>query len=281
MKTRIALIHALTLSIAPSVEAFRALWPEAECVNLLDDSLSIDRQRAGELTPAIAARIAALASHARACGAHGILYTCSAFGAAIEAVACLSAIPVLKPNEAMIDDAVRAAAGAGRRGRIGLIATFAPTLSSMPAEFPAGVDVIPVLAEGALAALDAGDTSTHDRLAADAARRAHAMGCDVIALAQFSLARAAPAVARAVPLPVLTTPASEIMAVTAGLFVRFRLIEMLLRVSVLVKGEGWRRPSRRRFFSAGTSLPRPAASANCGARRMATSCVAASNSDEA
>ena len=80
-------------------------------------------------------------------------------------------LPVLKPNEAMIDAAVRAVTGGGRRGRIGLVATFAPTLSSMPAEFPAGVEVIPVLAEGALAALDAGDAATHDRLAVDAARR--------------------------------------------------------------------------------------------------------------
>ena len=29
-----------------------------------------------------------------------------------------------------------------------------------------------------------------------------------------------------------------------GLFVRLRLIEMLLRVSVLVNGEGWRRTKR-------------------------------------
>jgi aspartate/glutamate racemase len=80
----------------------------------------------------------------------------------------------------------------------------------MPAEFPAGIEVMPVLAEGALAALDAGDVATHDRLAADAARRAQAMGCDVIVLAQFSLARAATAVERAVPLPVLTAPASAV-----------------------------------------------------------------------
>ena len=60
-----------------------------------------------------------------------------------------------------------------------------------------------------------GDTATHDRLAAEAARARGDAGCDVVALAQFSLARAAPAVARAVPLPVLTTPASAVRALRA------------------------------------------------------------------
>lgn len=128
---RIALIHAVPMAIAPVAAAFDAQWPEAERINLLDDSLSVDRQRAGALTPAIAARIAALADYARACAADGILYTCSAFGAAIEAVARASAIPVLKPNEAMFEDAL----ATGRR--IGMLATFPPSVAGMKAEFRA------------------------------------------------------------------------------------------------------------------------------------------------
>jgi hypothetical protein len=84
---RVALIHAVSMAIAPVAEAFDALWPEAERLNLLDDSLAVDRQRAGALTPEIAARIARLADYAKGCGARAILYTCSAFGEAIEAVA--------------------------------------------------------------------------------------------------------------------------------------------------------------------------------------------------
>ena len=78
----------------------------------------------------------------------------------------------------------------------------------MPPEFPADVQVVPKLAEGALAAMDAGDVATHDRLAAEAAR--DLKGCDVIALAQFSLARAAPGVEAATGLPVFTTPDSAV-----------------------------------------------------------------------
>jgi aspartate/glutamate racemase len=209
---RIALIHALAHSIAPVSAELDRSWPECLRMNLLDDSLSADLARSAVgLDARMTARFAALAAYAIGAGAQGILFTCSAFGPCIDAVAeRWPEIPVLKPNEAMIDDAVRAATTDGRSGRIGLVATFAPTLSSMPAEFPAGVEVMPVLAEGALAALDAGDVATHDRAAAEAARAAHALGCDVIALAQFSLARAAPAVERAVPLPVLTTPESAV-----------------------------------------------------------------------
>ncbi len=112
-------------------------------------------------------------------------------------------LPVLKPNEAMIEDC--AALGAKR---VGLLATFPATLASMPPEFPPGVEVVPCLAEGALAALDAGDAAAHDRLAAEAAKR---LGdCDVVALAQFSLARAAPLVAMATGKRVLTTPDSAV-----------------------------------------------------------------------
>lgn len=200
---RIALIHALRHSPPPIEAAFARLWPEATLMNLLDDSLSADLSRDGRITDAMTGRFLSLASYARATGADGILFTCSAFGPCIEAVQrALSPLPVLKPNEAMIEEAM--AIG----GRIGLLASFAPTLQSMPPEFPDSLTVTPKLAEGALAALDRGDGTEHDRLAALAAR--DLAECDAIALAQFSLARATPAVAEATGKPVLTTPDSAV-----------------------------------------------------------------------
>lgn len=210
MTTRIALIHALTVSIAPSVEAFRTLWPDAECVNLLDDSLAVDRERAGELTPAIAARIASLANHARTCGAQGILYTCSAFGTAIDAVACLSPIPVLKPNEAMFAEAL----SLGKR--IGMLATFEPSVESMEAEFQAeaegsGAMITSLCVPEAMAALQRGDPATHDALLAEAAQRPEAQQFDALMLAQFSMARARDAVRAVSACPVLTSPHSAVL----------------------------------------------------------------------
>ena len=203
---RITLIHALKHSIAPIEDAFARLWPDAVLMNLLDDSLSADLARQGRLMPAMTGRFLALGEYAARCRADGILFTCSAFGPCIEAVAgALAPMPVLKPNEAMIEDA----ADAGRR--IGLLATFAPTLATMPAEFaalPMPPALSPRLIEGALSALDSGDPYLHDHLAVETARMLE--GCDAIALAQFSLARAAPAIAAATGLPVLTTPDSAV-----------------------------------------------------------------------
>jgi len=73
---------------------------------------------------------------------------------------------------------------------------------------PASAQVVPKLAEGALAALDRGDRATHDRLIVEASKDLR--DCDVIALAQFSIAATAPLVAEATGRPVVTTPDSAV-----------------------------------------------------------------------
>src|SRR5215469_16048249 len=194
---RIALVHALKHSIVPIEASFARLWPEAKLMNLLDDSLSGDLARDGKLTEPMTARFLSLGRYVSGTGANGILFTCSAFGPCIDAVARTHApMPVLKPNEAMIEQAV------ARGRRIGLLSTFAPTLASMPSEFPSSVEIVPRLAEGALPALDRGDRATHDRLVAEASKDLR--NCDVIALAQYSMAPAAALVAEATGKPVLT-----------------------------------------------------------------------------
>jgi Asp/Glu/hydantoin racemase len=201
---RIALIHALKHSIVPIEESFSRLWPEPTLMNLLDDSLSADLARDGQLTAGMTDRFLSLGRYARLTGADAILFTCSAFGPCIEAVAREHApMPVLKPNEAMIEQA------AARGDRIGLLSTFAPTLDSMPREFPRGLQIVPKLVEGALAALDRGERAQHDRLVAEASRELR--DCDLIALAQYSMAPAAAQVAEASGRPVLTTPDSAVL----------------------------------------------------------------------
>ncbi|HET9042486.1 MAG TPA: aspartate/glutamate racemase family protein [Burkholderiales bacterium] len=206
---RIALIHAVPMAIGPVAAAFETLWPEAERINLLDDSLSVDRQRAGALTPDITARIGALADYARACAADGILYTCSAFGTAIDAVARAAAIPVLKPNEAMFEEAL----ATGRR--IGMLATFPPSVAGMEAEFRAqagtsGATIATLCVPEAMAAAQRGDMATHNALLVEAARGPQAQGFDALMLAQFSMAPASAAVQAVTRCPVLTSPASAV-----------------------------------------------------------------------
>jgi hypothetical protein len=230
---RIALIHALAHSPAPINAALAQAWPQAERMNLLDDSLSADLARTGRLDAALTQRFITLADYAVATGAQAILFTCSAFGPCIDAVKQHHpGLPVLKPNEAMVDEAqalwrdqgalqnfqqAQSAAPADLKAQaaIGLIASFGPTLQSMPAEFAPDIPLRTALAVGAMDALNAGDTATHDRAAADAAEQLLAQGCGVVALAQFSLARAAPAVRERLAslgytVPVLTTVHSAV-----------------------------------------------------------------------
>ncbi len=211
---RIALIHALAHSVAPINQAMARDWPEALRMNLLDDSLSADLARAAQaggdgLDAAMHQRFEDLCAYAEGTGAQAILFTCSAFGPCIEAAASRRPhMPVLKPNEAMVADVV--ASGL----QVGLIASFAPTLQSMPAEFPPSVVLQTALAGGAMAALDRGDGAAHDEAVCAAAQALLAQGCGVIALAQFSMARAAPLLRQRLPagVPVLTTPDSAVAA---------------------------------------------------------------------
>ncbi|MGH6711621.1 MAG: aspartate/glutamate racemase family protein [Bradyrhizobium sp.] len=201
---RITLVHALKHSIQPIEASFAKLWPDAQLMNLLDDSLSADLARDGRLTDDMTERFLKLGRYAADTGSDAILFTCSAFGPCIEAVArAHTPMPVLKPNEAMIEQAVTK----GRK--IGLLSSFPPTLASMPREFPADIKLVPKLAEGAMAALDRGDRATHDRLVVEASRDLR--DCDLIALAQYSMAPAAELVASATGRPVVTTPDSAVL----------------------------------------------------------------------
>lgn len=203
---RIVLIHAVRVAMQPVEDAFRRHWPGAERVNLLDDSLSLDRDRDGALTPALARRIAALAEYALSGGAAGILYTCSAFGEAIQAVKRSSRVPVLKPNEAMFHEALDLGA------KLGLLATFEASVGSMKAELlemNPKANLRTVCVPDAMTALKAGDGARHDALCAAAAPQL--ADCDAIMLAQFSTARARDAVAAAVRCPVLTSPDSAVL----------------------------------------------------------------------
>lgn len=203
---RVALIHALPESIAPLNAELDRVWPGCVRMHLLDDSLSADVARAPRgLDESFDQRFLLLAEYAVTTGVDGILFSCSAFGRCIGEVArWMAPLPVLKPNEAMIDDAM--AAGT----RIGLVATFAPTITSMTPEFPGGADLRTVLAAGGLEALREGDPDRHDALIADAAARLVDEGCGIIALAQFSMARAAGVVAERTGVPVLTSVGSAV-----------------------------------------------------------------------
>ncbi|KIY41251.1 arylsulfatase [Pseudomonas sp. 10-1B] len=206
---RIFLIHATPVAMAPIAEAFARLWPEAQLCNLLEDSLSRDLRSAGGLTDDLKRRFRTLARYACDAGADAVLFTCSAFGEAIELSRGELDIPVLKPNEAMIEQALEQAR------KVGILATFEPSIASMTAEFQHAaqargveLEIVSGACPQALEALHAGDAAGHDRLIAALAEQVQ--GCEVLCFSQFSMTSAAPAVGQASGRTVLTTPDSAV-----------------------------------------------------------------------
>lgn len=202
---RIALIHATPIAMEPIKASFEAGWPEAETVNILEDSLSPDRARAGDITPELDERIFLLADYACKAGCQAVLFTCSAFGTAIEAAAKRVPVPVLKPNEAMFEAAI------SKGGKTAMLYTFPPARDGMEDEFheeasrlnpSASVDSY--LVEGAIEAVRRGDVETHNRLVTEAAANLRAY--DAIMLAHFSTARALGPVRAVTEIPVFSSP---------------------------------------------------------------------------
>lgn len=207
---RIYLIHATPVAIAPITEAFTRLWPEAKLANLLEDSLSSDLADAGELTPELNERFLKLATYAAQAGADAILFTCSAFGDAIDLCKRSLSIPVLKPNEAMIEDAIQ------RSQRITIVATFQPAITSMTEEFQTyarrlGVEIEldTLICPEAFDELRKGNTDRHDALIVDTARAP--TNSELMCFAQFSMTSAAQKASQVSGLPVLTTPDSAVL----------------------------------------------------------------------
>jgi Asp/Glu/hydantoin racemase len=211
--TRIVLLHATPVAMDPVKAAMASLWPEAEAVNLLDDGLTIDRAREGdELSEELVERFVDFGRYAQRIGADGILITCSAFGPAIDRMQAQLSLPILRPNEAMFREAI--AAG----DRIGMLATFAPSVATMEEEFrqfAAGSDATldTFVVPDAIDLLRAGDVEAHNRLVAEAAPRFAEH--DAIMLAHFSTSRAADSVRGVVDVPVLAAPEAAVTRMKA------------------------------------------------------------------
>jgi hypothetical protein len=189
MPKRIFLVHPTPLALPPVDEAFKTLWPQAQVLNLLDESLYADVGANGELTPALYARVANLFRHSEASGADGILFSGSTFGPAVEEGRKGIKVPVLRIEEGMMDEAV------ARGGSILVVSTqkrAMPVVRATLDQSAKRAGKAPAIKEiwvaGARDALNAGDTDRHDRLIAEQA--AAAGDFDTVALSMISMAPA-------------------------------------------------------------------------------------------
>lgn len=187
---RIFLVHAVDVSMAPASNSFKKLWPEASIVNLLDESLAIDMLADGKMTPRMVERFARLGQYCVDAGADAILFTCSAFGEAINNLKTLQKIPILTPNQALFEELLQIG------GKAAMLTTFTPSvqalrseLADMAATLGLKPDVDSYMVEGALDELLAQRGHEHDRLIA---QRVNGLSqYPTIVLGQFSMAQAA------------------------------------------------------------------------------------------
>ena len=185
----LGLIHTSATLIPVFQQLCKDYLPGVNTFNIVDDSLVKNIIARGELTPSISKRVADYVASAEDSGADYILVTCSSIGAAVEAAAETSSVPVLRVDQPMADLAVQT----GKR--IGVIATLQTTLgptsdlvTRRAALAGKQIELIPIVVEGAFDALMSGDAAKHDTLVADALRKLSKQ-VDVILLAQASMAR--------------------------------------------------------------------------------------------
>jgi Asp/Glu/hydantoin racemase len=185
----IALIHNSQVIINQVGEAFRRIYPEAEVINLMDESLLRDIKTKNGIDQFGIRRVLRYALCAEDFGASAVLMTCSSLCEAVFAVRPMIRIPVFAINDPMSQQAI------GLGNRITVIGTLRSVLDPTARlvtlkarEIARQVKIRKVLCEAAFEALISGDTNTHDELLFREVEGA-AKDADVILFAQGSMSR--------------------------------------------------------------------------------------------
>ena len=218
MRKIVSLIHTTPVAVAPVNDAFREIYPEADVRNILDDRLLADLQSmGGEFSPSLKARLGRLVEYSEAAGTDAILLTCNSYSKVALSVAESVGVPFFRADDALLDKAVEVG------DTIGLVATVPTALEYASSELlgRAGAlgkstSVVSRLCEDAFQALGRGEAEEHDRILLETIRELEVL-VDVIALAQYSMARVMPVVPDDLKVPVLSSPHTGVERIRAVL----------------------------------------------------------------
>ena len=203
---RIGVIHTSPATVELFGRLLRERLPDADVFNILDDSILPQlRDNGGDLA-AVEPRWSGYARNARDVGANVILNACSSIGELCGPVSRDIGAPIVRVDARMAREAI------ARGRRVAVLATVNTTLRPTCDLLVATAkrkgreaQVIPMLVEGAYAALMAGDQAGHDdRIVA--ALEAACVQADAVVLAQASMARVLPRVADAARAKCLVSP---------------------------------------------------------------------------
>ena len=204
---RVTMIHAIAESIPPVRLAFDEEFPEAEVINVLDESLLVDFD--DQLTPDLRRRITNIIGYCQDNKADAIGLACSVYAPVVESAKDLVHVPLVSSYGPVMADAVTAGP------RIGLIASVASTMQDSKyylhlAADEAGVEIQPqlCLAEDLITVMRAeGQSGLERRLEEEVLKIASKV--DVVLLTQFSFAAALAHLEKVSPIPVLSAPHSS------------------------------------------------------------------------
>lgn len=217
MGRTVAVIHTSPATVDVFSKLIPARLPGVRVFNLLDDSVLPQLRDNGADVAAVLPRWREYARIARDQGADLVLNACSSIGELCDPVGRELGIRIVRVDSAMAAQAVAQAQ------RVAVVATLASTLgptTRLLAETARAqsreVQVLPMLVEGAYAALMAGDREKHDDLVAATLARA-ASEADRVVLAQASMARVLPRLAPDQQARCLVSPELAVESVVAAL----------------------------------------------------------------
>ena len=214
---RIGVVHTLFGLVDDVRNEIGKQFPQAELINIADDSLLSEALTYGRITPGVLNRICGYYKNLQDMGCACILNTCSTVGEAAETGAKLVSVPVLRIDAPMAAKAVEL----GRR--IAVVATAASTIApscrlveSMAKKAGKEVLVTPYYVDGVYSSVrTSGSRAEHDRLVLEAAHSA-AEKSDVVIFAQGSMHRLA-AQAKDIKKPVLTSLESGVAQIRSAI----------------------------------------------------------------
>ncbi len=216
MNKLLVLVHTVRPLIPEFDRLCAELLPGVQVMHILDEPLLARIRQRGSLGPEDAERLQEHAGIAGQVGAAAVLVTCSTVSPCVDGVRQGAGIPIVKIDEAMMSEAVRAGT------RIGVLATARTTLEPTRQRLVARaaacgkkIELEVIYVDHALDALLRGDGPTHDSLVREAVVGL-AGRVDAVVLAQASMARVKAVLADgSVGIPILSSPHLALASVRA------------------------------------------------------------------
>lgn len=206
MIRQIGLLHTVGFLADMFRNLFLETIPDVKSFHIVDEGILKQLMENDGLTPAIVRRVAIQASLVMESGADLILFTCSSTSPAVDTVRNQIDIPIMKIDDPLADKAIEIGE------KIGVITTAKTTLkpsidliSSRAAEKGKPVEIVSTLETEAFQARLNGDVGEHDRIVKGAIDKLSAQ-CDVIVLAQASMAHMVEQAQDSCGIPILASP---------------------------------------------------------------------------